>query len=101
MLLNIIFSYNRAMQLDYLLTSVLAQFKLDYKIVVIYHTSGEHKAGYDLLKIKYSGYPHISFAERRKVLFDWTFIPTFYVKDHRKFFMEKNFFRHLKPRQHI
>lgn len=65
MLLNIIFSFNRAMQLDYLLKSTLKNFKLDYKIIVIYHTSGKHSDGYKKLICDYSNYPHISFIERK------------------------------------
>jgi hypothetical protein len=57
MLLNIIFSFNRAMQLDYLLKSTLKNFKLDYKIIVIYHTSGKHSNGYNKLIYDYRNYP--------------------------------------------
>lgn len=94
MVLNIIFSYNRAMQLDYLLKSVIARFKIDYKVVVIYHTSGEHKEGYDFLKNKYQEFAHISFVERKKLFFDISFIKTLSTKSNRKFFFNKNF---LKP----
>lgn len=64
MLLNIIFSFNRAMQLDYLLKSTIERFKSDYKIIVIYHTTGNHTKGYKKLIDTYSKYNHISFVER-------------------------------------
>lgn len=93
MVLNIIFSYNRAMQLDYLIKSVIARFKIDYKLIVIYHTSGEHKKGYDLLKEKYAAFNNISFSERKKVLFDPAYINTFRSKEYRDFFLERNFMK--------
>lgn len=93
MVLNIIFSFNRAMQLDYLIQSVIARFKIDYKLVVIYHTSGEHKKGYDLLKEKYAAFSHISFSERKKVLFDWSYLNTLSSKEYRDFFFKRNFMK--------
>jgi hypothetical protein len=40
MLLNIIFSYNRAMQVDYLLSTILKKIKIDdYETVILYHTT--------------------------------------------------------------
>ena len=93
MVLNIIFSYNRAMQLDYLLKSVISRFKMEYKVVIIYHTSGEHKKGYDLLKEKYASYPNIAFSERKKVLFDWSYLQTFNSKKNWWFFRERNFLK--------
>ena len=64
MVLNIIFSFNRAMQLDYFLNSALERIKFPTETVVVYHTTGEHKNGYKKLIEKYSNYPHIRFVER-------------------------------------
>lgn len=64
MVLNIIFSFNRALQLDYLLQSAIDRFKIDYKIVIIYHTKGNHNKGYEKLKEKYRSYP-VEFLERQ------------------------------------
>lgn len=58
------------MQLDYLLKSIVERFKFEYKIVIIYHTSGNHKEGYKKLKKDYAKYNFISFVERREVFFD-------------------------------
>lgn len=93
MLLSIIFSFNRAMQLDYLLQSVIKRFKVEYKIVIIYHTTGEHKAGYDQLKIKYEQYTYIKFEQRKKLFFDTSFLQTISNKENREFFFKKNFFK--------
>ena len=69
-LLSIVFSYNRAIQLDFLLKSIIKRFKLpDYKIVIIYHTTGAHKDGYEKLKNKYKGFTNIRFLERKKRIF--------------------------------
>ncbi|KIA88530.1 hypothetical protein [Kaistella jeonii] len=93
MLLNIIFSYNRVLQLDYLLKSVITRLKIDYKIVILYHTTGDHKIGYELLKDKYSDFKNISFVERKKVFFDWAFIRTLYSRENIGFFRTRNFFK--------
>lgn len=93
MVLNIIFSFNRAMQLDYLLQSVISRFKIDYKVVIIYHTSGEHAEGYDLLKTKYAKFKNIEFAERKKNLFDFSFLPIIHIKQNLDFFIKKNFLK--------
>lgn len=89
MVLNIIFSYNRAVQLDYLLQSIMKRFKIDSKIVIIYHTSGEHQKGYDLLKKKYAD---IAFIERKNVLFDISYLKAIHSKKNWAFFKEKNLF---------
>lgn len=93
MILNIIFSYNRAMQLDYLLKSVLKRFKVESKIVIIYHTTNEHKRGYDLLQQKYISAKNIEFRERKKLFFDISYLFTLYDKKNWRFFYEKNFFK--------
>lgn len=64
MVLNIIFSFNRAMQLDYFLTSGLERLKFPTETVIIFHTTGNHAKGYKKLIEKYSKYKHIRFVER-------------------------------------
>lgn len=64
MVLNIIFSFNRAMQLDYFLNSGLERIKFSTETVVLYHTTGEHEKGYKKLIEKYSKHDHIRFIER-------------------------------------
>ena len=64
MVLNIIFSFNRAMQLDYFLNSGLERIKFSTETVVLYHTTGEHEKGYKKLIEKYSKHDHIRFVER-------------------------------------
>lgn len=91
MVLNIIFSFNRAIQLDYLLQSTLKNFKVDSKIVILYHTTGDHKKGYDLLIKKYAD-QNISFVERKNVLFDLSYLKAINSKRDWKFFKEKNLF---------
>lgn len=56
MLLNVVFSYNRAMQLDCFLESFInnIRFPTNYELAVVYHTTGEHKHGYEKLIKKYS-----------------------------------------------
>lgn len=91
MVLNIIFSYNRAIQLDYLLQSTLKHFKADSKIVILYHTSGTHQEGYNLLKKKYAN-QNISFVERKNVVFDVAYIKALNSKKDWEFFKKKNLF---------
>jgi hypothetical protein len=67
MLLIIIFSFNRAIQLDLLLKSIITRFKLpDYKITIIYHATGKHDVGYKKIISKYEKFLNISFLEREK-----------------------------------
>jgi len=89
MILNIIFSFNRAIQLDYLLQSSLKHFKTPTKIVILYHTTGLHKEGYDLLKEKYAD-KNIVFYERKNVLFDISFLKTVRTRTSLRFFLNKN-----------
>ena len=88
-MLSIIFSYNRALQLDFLLKSIIKRFKLaDYKIVVIYHTTGVHKDGYEKLKNKYKSFTNISFLERKKrILTIGSYLRTFTSKSNIKKFL--------------
>lgn len=91
MLLNIIFSYNRAMQVDYLLSTILKNLKIvEIDTVILYHTTGEHKIGYDRLIEKYRSFDNIKFIERKKAFVDISFFNTFYTKENIKFFLEKN-----------
>ncbi|WP_282629785.1 hypothetical protein [Empedobacter sedimenti] len=91
MLLNIIFSYNRAMQLDFLLRSIISRFKIDnYSIAVIYHTTGNHNIGYDLLKKKYKEYNFIKFYERSEG-YDLGILPALNCRSHFKFFNKYHF----------
>jgi hypothetical protein len=88
-MLLIIFSYNRAIQLDFLLKSIIKRFKLpDYKIVIIYHTTGAHKEGYQKLKNKYNSFPNMSFLERKKrILNVGNYLKTFTSKRNLKTFL--------------
>ncbi|WP_160137034.1 hypothetical protein [Chryseobacterium sp. c4a] len=91
MLLNIIFSYNRAMQVDYLLSTILKKIKIDdYETVILYHTTGNHHLGYKKLIEKYKNYPNIRFEERKEIWFDTAFFKTLTNKKNFKFFLEKN-----------
>lgn len=91
MLLNIVFSYNRAMQLDYLLNTILEHLKsIDFETVIFYHTTGKHKLGYEKLMLKYTTLPQIKFIERKKAIFDPTFLQTFRSKSNIKFFLDKS-----------
>lgn len=89
MILNIIFSFNRAIQLDYLLQSTLKRFKTELKIVVLYHTTGSHDKGYELLKKKYAE-RNVIFYERKNVLFDISFFKAIRTRTALRFFLEKN-----------
>lgn len=91
MLLNIIFSYNRAMQLDYLLQSILDKFKVEnYEVAVIYHTTGEHSKGYQLLIENYKKYNFIKFYERKEG-FDKGILPALNCRTHLRFFNKYHF----------
>lgn len=93
MILNVIFSYNRAIQLDYLIQSVIKRFKSDSRVVILYHTTGAHKQGYDLLKKKYAEQKNISFVERKNVIFDWAYFDALNNKKDWAFFKERNLFK--------
>lgn len=65
-LLVVVFSYNRALQLDLTLKSLLNNLTADYiEISVIYHTSGDHAAAYAALIEEYKKY-NVHFYERCK-----------------------------------
>jgi hypothetical protein len=72
MQLIVIFSYNRALQLDYLIKSIFEKFKsLDFQISIIYHTVGSHELGYEKLINKYKNYNVISFYKRKPKYFNF------------------------------
>lgn len=55
-LLVIAFSFNRAMQLDCLLRSLLARLRVpDCEVIVVYHTTGAHGRAYEELEEAYRG----------------------------------------------
>lgn len=90
MLLNIVFSFNRAMQLDCFLNSFIMHFKsVDYEIAVIYHTTGNHKKGYKKLKEKYLENSKIQFYERSGIKF-------YFYKILPLLFRPKNLYRFVK-----
>lgn len=91
MVLNIIFSYNRAMQLDYLLQSSINSFEFDYKIVVIFHTTGKHELGYQKLINKYSKFSQISFIERKPNQLSFKQKLTWKQKDKELYIKQGNF----------
>ena len=59
MLQIVVFSFNRAMQLDTLLTSLVEKWKSpSYELYVLYNTSNSFfEKGYDLVKQRFSDYP--------------------------------------------
>jgi hypothetical protein len=88
----VIFSFNRAMQLDYLLKSILLRFKSPkFKIAIIYHTTGYHKKGYEKLRAKYYDNKDISFHERKRQIFGLkSYYPTFHNKINFKLFIKNS-----------
>jgi len=91
MLQIIIFSFNRAMQLDTLLRSIYVYFEYkDYQIDVLYNSSdGEFEKGYMLLKNKY---PEVSFVKESAVR------DHFGLKDASLFYNLKKIVKHKKLR---
>jgi hypothetical protein len=95
MILIVVFSYNRAMQLDFLLKSIFSKFKSpEFKIAVIYHTSGDHYKGYAKLKIKYQLFENITFLERKKHLMGVkSYLPSLYkIKNFKRFISQSRVF---------
>lgn len=88
--LIIVFSYNRALQLDCLLRTIKERFKIrKYHVVIIYHVTGKHRAGYDALKEKYKRSLEISFIERNsKSVFSLETLPLL--------FKNRNLWRYIK-----
>ncbi len=79
------------MQLDYLLKSTIKHFKFDYKIIVIYHTTGKHEEGYKKLINHYSQNPQIEFLEREPNVLSIKQKITWKKEDKHKFLKQDNF----------
>lgn len=89
-LLNIVFSYNRAIQLDCFINSFIEHIKYtNYKIAVVYHTSGAHNKGYQVLINKYKNNQNIEFYERSE-------INNFFLRIFPLLFFPRNLYRFLK-----
>ena len=100
MLHIIIFSFNRALQLDTLLTSLIQNWKApEYKIDVIYNTTDyDYQKGYNLLIDKYKKYTNIVFNKENNNKDKWSIkelcnIRNFisYTKHNKKFTSNSNF----------
>ena len=59
----VIFSYNRAMQLNTLIASVFEYFQYPFKITVLYNCSAQHCKGYEILRTRY---PQIDFVKEER-----------------------------------
>lgn len=83
------------MQLDFLLKSIIARFKLpDYKISIIYHTTGAHKEGYIKIKNKYKHLSNINFLERENQIFNISsYFKTFYSLKNIRLFLSHSYLR--------
>lgn len=70
MLQIIIFSFNRAIQLDALLASIIRYWEMpEYSLDVVYNTSSKmFERGYELLKEKYAGNNSITFHKESKYI---------------------------------
>ena len=93
MLTFIIFSFNRAMQLDTLLRSIVAYAQTPCRIVVLYNCTASCQNGYELLKKQY---PQVGFRKERKLekgeksgSFPWTLA-------NLKRFVRYEYLRHVK-----
>ncbi|MBP5781256.1 MAG: hypothetical protein J6X34_08495, partial [Clostridia bacterium] len=93
MLTFIIFSFNRAMQLDTLLRSIVAYAQTPCRIVVLYNCTTSCQNGYELLKKQY---PQVGFRKERKLekgdksgSFPWTLA-------NLKRFVRYEYLRHVK-----
>jgi hypothetical protein len=72
-LLIIIFSFNRALQLDCLMKTTIERLKFsNYSIKVIFHTTGNHKLGYNKLIEKYKDSGLLEFFEREPANNFWS-----------------------------
>lgn len=100
MLQIIIFSFNRALQLDTLITSIIKKWRSpQYKIDVIYNTNNsDFQKGYDLLVEKYNANTNIVFNKETSIKDKYSFkellnIRNFiaYNKNKRKFRAKSNF----------
>jgi hypothetical protein len=65
MLLNVVFSFNRAMQLHCFLDSFIRHNKIpNTEIAVVYHTTPPHNESYKVLIERFKNYEYIKFYER-------------------------------------
>jgi hypothetical protein len=72
-LLIIIFSFNRALQLDCLLRTAIERVRMaHYSIKIIFHSTGNHQNGYIKLINKYKENKKIEFIERKQVSNFWS-----------------------------
>ena len=88
----IIFSFNRALQLDALLNSIVNYWKgTDYKLSVLYNTTSEsYQQGYDQLK---QMYPNFSFVKETSKM------QLYPLKDYFSFFNLKKIIKYPKVRK--
>lgn len=59
----VIFSFNRAMQLNTLIDSVYKYFQYPFKMTVLYNCTAQHSIGYEILKKRY---PQVNFVKEEK-----------------------------------
>jgi len=96
MLHIIIFSFNRALQLDTLLDSLVQNWKSpEYFISVIYNTSDDdYERGYQIVQEKFSPFP-VAFCKESSVA-DKPQIDTFFTLDNVKRYLKYPCLRHPK-----
>lgn len=89
-LLIVVFSFNRALQLDCLLRTTFERLKLkDYSIIVIFHTTGKHADGYKKLIEKYKESKQVDFIEREP-------LNSFWIDKFPLLFKNRNLWRYIK-----
>lgn len=89
-LLIIIFSFNRAMQLDCLLRTTFKHLKHpDYEIRIIYNATGKHHNGYEKLIEKYSSHKNIEFIKEKDKSIG-------FIQKLPFLFKNRNFWRYVK-----
>lgn len=81
----VIFSFNRAMQLNTLIDSVYKFFQYSFKITVLYNCTIQHSTGYEILKRRYS---QVDFVKEEKETRGYT------VKELTKLFNFKRFLKY-------
>ena len=91
-LLVIVFSFNRAMQLDHVLRQLFKHLLIrDFQVAVVYHTTGDHQQGYTKLRAQYEQSGSVSFFERQS-LTNFTQVLPLLVRP-------RNLYRYLKYKQ--
>lgn len=83
----IIFSFNRALQLDTLLNSIIENWEsTDYKLSILYNTSSEeYQQGYERLKNKYSQFSFVKETQKKHY---------YQLKDYLSFFNWKKIIKY-------